>query len=222
MLTNTAPKLDICMAGPTRAEAIRDALMVLHADYTGVLTKQPANCPDCSGAGFVVGEKKEKGGGTDSDGVHTCRACEGGGTVYLDSFDAEKVPDALKPLITGFKTVAGQLVPEMRSKDKNADALIKMIGNGWQAEFPRDAFGADAPAEAKPLDSKEALIARYEKIAFSSDATIAMAAMREISKLRGFVDEEGENIDTKPVTAQELQRILASHMAEDPDAPPSD
>ena len=195
-------------AGPTRAETMLDALSVLRADYSRVFTKTVRTCPDCSGSGYVVGDKKS-GDETDSDGLNHCFLCDGHGKYESEEFKAETVPDELRVFITGFKTgPAGTILPDMRSKDKNADAIIKMLGNGWQAEFPRDAFGGDAQSDGVRIDSKDAIIAQYERIASSADATLAIAALREISKLRGFITEENDEIDVVPMDALEVQRQM--------------
>lgn len=200
-------------AGPTRAEAMLDALSVVRADYTKVMTKVTRTCPDCAGAGFVVGDKKARGkeeGDSDSDGVNHCYLCDGQGKYTTEEFDAEAMPDELRVFVTGYKTgPGGTILPEMRNKDKNATEVIKMLGNGWATAFPRDAFGSDAPAEGVRIDSKDAIIAQYERIAMSADATLAMAALREISKLRGFITEENDEIDTVPMDALTLQQQLA-------------
>lgn len=197
-------------AGPTRAEAMMDALNVVHADYSRVLSKVVRTCPDCNGAGYVVGDKKV-GDETDSDGLNHCYMCNGMGKYESSEFLPDCVPDELRVYITGFKTgPGGTILPDMRSKDKNADAVIKMLGNGWSSVFPRDAFGGDAPADAARIDSKDAIIAHYERIAQTADATLAMAALREISKLRGFITEENDEIDIVPMDAVEVQKQLAA------------
>lgn len=182
------------MAGPTRAEAVLDLIQVIRADYSRALVKKRSTCLDCDGTGVHISDKKGE-----ADDVVTCARCEGMGWEQSDEFDAELMPDELRPHLTGFKTGgAGRILPEFRAKDKAAAELIKAIGNGWGNAFPRDAFGGDAPAPA--LVEKEAIIAKYEQIAASADPTVAMAALREISKLRGYLSEDDETTDRAALT----------------------
>lgn len=206
------------MAGPTRAEAVLDAIGVIQADYNRVLTKKRSTCLDCNGSGVHVADKQDE-----TDSVVTCARCQGAGFEELAEYDPETVPSELKPFITGFKTGGGgRILPDMRSKDKAAAEIIKMIGNGWCSNFPRDAFGGDAPGAVEPpATDKESIIKAYERIAAGADPTMAIAALREISKLRGFITEENDEIDTVPMTAVDLQKALASHIASGNNAPPS-
>lgn len=202
------------MAGPTRAEAVLDLIKVVGADYSRALTRKRSTCLDCNGSGVHVADTKEE-----SDNVVTCARCSGAGYEEMDEFDATLMPDNLRPFITGFKTGgAGRILPEFRAKDKAAAELMKAIGNGWGAEFPRDAYGGDAPAHVAPIDSKDAIIAHYERIAVSSDPNLAMAALKEISKLRGYLTEDDETIDTKAITASDVAGLMNLALKRNPHA----
>lgn len=204
------------MAGPTRAEAVLDLIQVIGADYSRALTRKRSTCLDCNGSGVHVADTKGPQG--EDDQVVTCARCSGAGFEEMDEFDATLMPDNLRPFVTGFKTGgAGRILPEFRAKDKAAAELMKAIGNGWGAEFPRDAFGGDAPASA-PIDTKDAIIAHYERIAASSDPNIAMAALKEISKLRGYLTEDDETIDTKAITAGDVAELMNMALKRNPHA----
>lgn len=207
------------MAGPTRAEAVLDLIKVIGADYSRALTRKRSTCLDCNGTGVHVFDTKGPQG--EDDQVVTCARCSGAGFEEMDEFDATLMPDNLRPFITGFKTGgAGRILPEFRAKDKAAAELMKAIGNGWSVEFPRDAYGGDAPAQtpAQAIDTKEAIIAHYERIALSSDPTLAMAALKEISKLRGYLTEDDETIDTKAITAGDVAELMNMALKRNPHA----
>lgn len=198
------------MAGPTRAEMVLDQLSVIRADYNRILTKKRSTCLDCNGSGVHVADKQDE-----TDSVVTCARCQGAGFEELAEYDPEFVPEELKPFITGFKTGGGgRILPEVRNKDKAAAEIMKALSNGWSSAFPRDAFGADAPGQVEetPTTDKESIIKAYERIAAAADPATAMGALREISKLRGYITEENDEIDTVPMTAVDLQKALASHI----------
>lgn len=189
--------------GPTRVEVIGDLIDVVQADYTRLLIKKRSTCMDCMGAGVHVADSDEN-----SDSVVTCARCEGLGYEEADEFDNSMVPEDMRRYITGYKLgFKGRLLPEVRNKDKAAGELMKAISNGWLADFKRDAFGADAAPE--PVDlSREAVLAQYVRIAASADPNVAMQALNAIAKLQGYVNEEDEGLDNKPLTLEDVTAFM--------------
>lgn len=182
------------MKGATRAEVLADLIAVIKTDYNQVISKRDITCPDCNGVGFHVEGEDDK--------VGNCATCANTGKVTVEHYDPEAVPDDLRPYVTGFKVgPRGTLLPDMRSKDKAAAELIKAISNGWCNTFQRDAYGGDA---SDPL-SKDSIIASYAQIAAGSDPTTAMAALREISKLKGYLTPDDEAADNKALNTSDVQ-----------------
>lgn len=190
--------------GPTRVEVIGDLIDVVQADYSRAITKKRSTCMDCSGAGIHVMDTDEGG-----DSTVTCARCNGAGYEEVDEFDNDGVPEELRPFITGYKAgFKGKLLPEFRNKDKAASELMKAISNGWLADFKRNAFGEDAPAEETVDLSRDAVILQYQRIAMSSDPATAMQALNAICKLQGYVDEDAEGVDNEPLTMGQLTEFM--------------
>ena len=187
-------------SGATRAERIKDALDVLQADYTKAVVKRRVVCHECGGEPLEVKDTEEE-----SDKVRVCGLCNGDGFVMADEYDFAAIPARLRKFVTGFKSgPRGMLIPDMRSKDKAADALIKMIGSGWTVDFPRDAYGADAPGDDGL--SKEALIGMYAQVAReSADAITRMNALKEIAKLKGYLTEDDKTTDNTALAITDIQ-----------------
>lgn len=186
-------------SGATRAERIKDALDVLRADYTKAVVKRRIPCV-CAGDPIDVEDTEHE-----TDKVRVCAVCQGTGYQELDEYDFAEIPKTLRKFVNGFKSgPRGTLIPDMRSKDKAADALSKMIGAGWTVDFPRDAYGADAPG-VDPL-SKDAIIAMYAQIVReSADANTRMNALKEIAKLKGFLTEDDQAADNSALAIQDIQ-----------------
>lgn len=185
------------MKAATRAEVLADLMSVLKADYTKAVSKKRITCPDCNGVGFHV-----EG---DDDKVGNCATCSNLGNIETDEYDFAHIPSDMRKFVTGFKVgPKGKLLPDMRSKDKAATELIKAISSGWCTTFQRDAYGGDA---ADPL-SKDSIIASYAHIAASSDPATAMTALREISKLKGYITPDDEAADNSALGTHDLQAFF--------------
>lgn len=209
------------MEKPTRAEAVAHLLGVVKADYTSAVKKRKETCQDCGGLGVTFAKsKKGKGGdasehdGESGDKVSHCHSCDGMGYVEVDAFDFETLDKALKPFVQGFKIgPKGAILPDLASKDKAADQLLKVIGLGWGDDFQRDKYGSDIRPAKIDLSTKEGLISYYEAIITGAgDPNVKMTALKEIAKLRGFITEENDMIDAVPLTAVDLQKALAEHI----------
>lgn len=215
---------------PVRAEVVRDLIEVIGADYTKAIVKERVICPDCGGEGVRVYDVKQgmnkrrvdralSTWGSDepdapeeeveeTDRVEPCGICKGNGYVEMESYDFKSMSAKTRKHVTGFKAgPRGMLIPEMRNKDKAVNELIKAISAGWvtQADFKRDAYGNDAVPDAEDITSKEGLIAMYEKIARTADPVTAMGALKEISKLKGYLTEDDDAIDSQPLTMGNIQ-----------------
>lgn len=192
--------------GATRAERIADALAVHRADYNKVLVKKRITCPDCAGSSAKI-QVQDTDEETDKVSVTPCATCENSGAIEVEEYDADRVPASLRKYVQGFKVgPRGKLIPEMRSKDKAATELIKMISAGWSTTFPRDAYGGDAPG-GEPVDplSKEGIIGAYARIAQDADPSTAMAALREIAKMKGYISPDDGATDNQALGAQDIQ-----------------
>lgn len=219
----------MAIKNPVRAEVVRDLIEVIGADYSKAVVKEHVSCPECGGEGVRVydvkaGLRKKQAEralnqwGSDepyapedpeeTDRVEQCAVCKGAGYVEMGTFDFANIPARIRKHVTGFKAgPRGMLLPEMRNKDKAAGELIKAMAAGWvtQADFKRDAYGNDSTAEPEDITSKDGLIAAYEKIARTADPVTAMGALREISKLKGYLTEDDNAIDSQPLTMSNIQ-----------------
>lgn len=218
----------MALKNPVRAEVVRDLIEVIGADYSKAVVKERVICPDCGGEGVRVYDVKQgmnkrrldralNSFGADdlppeepeeTDRVEECVICKGSGYVEMESFDFGNIPARIRKHVTGFKAgPRGMLLPEMRNKDKAVGELIKAMAAGWvtQADFKRDAYGNDSTTEPEDITSKEGLIAAYEKIARTADPVTAMGALREISKLKGYLTEDDNAIDSQPLTMGNIQ-----------------
>jgi hypothetical protein len=215
----------MAIKNPVRAEVVRDLLDVISADYVKGVVKEPVPCPECGGEGVRVYDVKAKlrkkqvdralstWGDEDAppqedetDKVEPCGMCKGEGHILMEAFDFSALPKKSRQYVTGFKTgPRGMLIPEMRNKDKAVAELIKAISAGWvtAADFKRDQYGNDVNEE--DVTTKEGLIAAYTKIALTADPATAMNALNQISKLKGFLTEDDDSIDSQPVTMQHIQ-----------------
>lgn len=200
------------MTGPTRAEVLGDLLHVINADYGLALTVEYTICPSCNGEGMVLAYTEE-----DPEKTTECTTCKGEGRLEDEVVNFSKIPPAIRKCITGFKTgPRGRIIPEMRNKDKAKSELIKAISNGWNANFARDQYGGDAPADAvhgrmpegvDPL-SKEGLLIAYARIARDGDPAQAMTALNQIAKLQGYITEDDEAADNTPVSPAQVQELF--------------
>lgn len=219
----------MAIKNPVRAEVVRDLLDVIGADYAKGVVKEHISCPECGGEGVRVFDVKaglrkkqaeravstwgDEGGYENAppkedvtDHVETCAICNGEGTIVMETFDFNALPKKSRQYVTGFKAgPRGMLLPEMRNKDKAVGELIKAISAGWvtAADFKRDQYGNDAAAE--DITTREGLIEAYRKIAETADPATAMNALKEISKLKGFLTEDDDSIDSQPVTMLNIQ-----------------
>lgn len=191
------------MRGATRAEVVKDLIDIIKADYTSAVVKRKITCPDCNGVGFHVADTSEE-----SDKIGNCATCDNSGSVETDDYDFEAIPQKMRKYVNGFKVgPKGKLLPDMRSKDKAATELIKAISAGWCTTFKRDAYGADAPADADPL-SKDSIITAYMRIAADGDHATAMAALREISKLKGYLTDDDKAADAEALGMGDVQMFF--------------